>query len=217
MATALVSPPSVTTHELPHAVPARSVGAPVSGGWREGTLTRAMELEALSRALTLVDRREESDDPLNTEVLLLAIEQHVQAAREAAECTRRFRGPRKPSLIERAMSNLDAAEVQLLNLAPATYILGQLPSLLNQVQRHLSPADARRKNFEHLAAKLGVKDPDGPTRQNAPELTLEQKKQEIVAQRGRIASAVRGRAQQRSVSSCGCAAFGTSSWPPSSP
>jgi hypothetical protein len=90
------------------------------------------------------------------------------------------------------MSNLDAAEVQLLNIAPATYILGQLPSLLNQVQRHLSPADARRKNFEHLAAKLGVKDPDGPLRQDSPELTLEQKKEEIVAQRGRIASAVRG-------------------------
>jgi len=48
------------------------------------------------------------------------------------------------------------------------------------------------QNFEHLATKLGVKDPDGPASQNAPELTLEQKKAEIVAQRGRIASAVRG-------------------------
>ncbi len=192
MATAIVSPPPVKAHQLPEALRPRAVCAPVSGGWREGTLTRAMELESLSKALTLVDRPRGSDDPLNTEVLLLAVEQHVRAARDAAECTRRFRGPRKPSLIERAMSNLDAAEVQLLNMAPATYILGQLPSLLNQVQRHLSPADARRRNFEHLAAKLGVKDPDGPLRQDSPELTLEQKKEEIVAQRGRIASAVRG-------------------------
>ena len=191
MATAMVSPSSVRSHELPDLLP-RSVGAPVSAGWREGTLTRAMELEALSKALTLVDRPERSDDLLNTEVLLLAIEQHVQAARDAAQYPRRLWRPRKPSLIERAMSNLDAAEVQLLNMAPATYILGQMPSLLNQVQRHLSPTDARRKNFEHLAARLGVKDPDGPAGQHAPEMTLEEKKQEIVAQRGRIASAVRG-------------------------
>lgn len=192
MATATVSPSSVTTHEPPDVLHGRSVGGPVSGGWREGTLTRAMELESLSKALTLVDRPERSEDLLNIEVLMLAIEQHVQAARDAAECKRRLWRPRKPSLMERAMSNLDAAEVQLLNMAPATYILGQLPSLLNQVQRHLSPTDARRKNFEHLAATLGVKDPALPASQNAPELTFEEKKEEIVAQRGRIASAVRG-------------------------
>lgn len=192
MATTTIIPSSVTTHDLPDMPVAHSVGAPVSGGWQEGTLTRAMELESLSRALTMVDRPDRADDLLNTEVLLLAIEQHVQAARDAAECERRFWRRGRPSLIERAMSNLDAAEVQLLNMAPAIYILGQLPSLLNQVQRHLSPTDARRKNFEHLATKLGVKDPDGPASKNAPELTLEEKKAEIVAQRGRIASAVRG-------------------------
>lgn len=192
MATATVRHSSVTTREPPDLRHAPSVGGPVSGGWREGTLTRAMELESLSKALTSVGRPEVSQDLLNTEVLLLAIEQHVQAARDAAKYKRRFWRPRKPSLMERAMSNLDAAEVQLLNMAPATYILGQLPSLLNQVQRHLSPNDARRKNFEQLAAKLGVTDPDREASQDDSELTVDRKKEEIAAQRGTIASAVRG-------------------------
>lgn len=192
MATATVRKPLVTTHELPSVLHAPSVGGPVSGGWRESTLTRAMELDSLSKALTVVGGPEVSEDLLNTEVLLLAIGQHVQAARDAAKFKRRFWRPRKPSLMERAMSNLDAAEVQLLNMAPSTYILGQLPSLLNQVQRHLSPTDARRKNFEQLAAKLGVADPDRAAGENAAALTLEEKKKEIVAQRGTIASAVRG-------------------------
>ena len=192
MATTTVRQPVVTAQEpagLPHAP---SVGGPVSGGWREGTLTRAMELESLSKALTPVGRPEALEDLLNAEVLLLAVGQHVQAARDAAKYKRRFWRPGKPSLMERAMSNLDAAEVQLLNMAPATYILGQLPSLLNQVQRHLSPTDARRKNFEQLAAKLGVKDPDPAGGRNASELTLEEKKKEILAERGTIATAVRG-------------------------
>ena len=192
MATTTVRPPTVTNVHAPDVVQARSVGRPVSGGWREGTLTRARELESLSRALRPVGRPDASDDLLNADVLLLAIEEHVQAARDAAEHKRRFWRPRKPSLMERAMSNLDAAEVQLLNLAPATYILGLLPSLLNQVQRHLSPTDARRKNFEQLAARLGVKEPDGRANQSASELPLGKKKEEIVAQRGTIASAVRG-------------------------
>lgn len=192
MATATVRPPVATTQKPPGVRRAPSVGGPVSGGWREGTLTRAKELECLSKAVMMVGRAEASEDVLDTAVLLLAIEQHVQAARDAAECERRFWRPRKPSLMERAMSNLDAAEVQLLNMAPPGYILGQLPSLLNQVQRHLSPTDARRKNFEQLAAKLGVKDPDGPAGPTAPELTLERKKEEIAAHRGTIASAVRG-------------------------
>ena len=81
--------------------------------------------------------------------LSTSIHYHLEAARDAAlgkkpdpKWLRIFRnGP----LIERAMSNLDAAEAQLLNLAPPDYVHGQMPSLLRHVQRHLGPTDPGRQ------------------------------------------------------------------------
>lgn len=58
------------------------------------------------------------------------------------------------------MGNLDAADAQLLNLAPPTYVLGQMPSLHNHVQRHLAAEDPRRQEFERIARAFGVADPD---------------------------------------------------------
>jgi hypothetical protein len=69
---------------------------------------------------------------------------------------------RTASLIQRAMSNLDAAETMLLNFAPPDYVLGQMPGLLNHVQRHLTPTDLRRQELERIAQRLGIKDPDHP-------------------------------------------------------
>ena len=178
-------------NDEPDRADAWTVGAPVSTGWQEGTLTRANELEELSRALAPSARCMNGDGLLDTQVVLRAIDRHVKAAKDAAGCAKWLRRPRRPSLIERAMSNLDAAEAQLLNVAPPEYVLGQMPSLLNQVQRHLDPDDQRRKNFERLAEKLGVKDPDVPTGA-AEEMDLEDKKRLICLERAKIASAVRG-------------------------
>ena len=53
------------------------------------------------------------------------------------------------------MSNLDAAEANLLRVAPDYYLAGQMPSLLNHVQRHLEPDDTRRRELERIAARFG--------------------------------------------------------------
>jgi hypothetical protein len=110
-----------------------------------------------------------------------------QGTREVLLRRRLFRnGP----LLERAMSNLDAAEAQLLNLAPPEYVLGQIPSLLRHVQCHLIPTDPRRQEFERIARKLGVKDPDHPLLPSK-EPELEDKKKKIEEERGKIVTAVR--------------------------
>src|SRR5690348_9351338 len=139
-----------------------SIGGPVWVAWREGTLTRAEELEALCEWVTAAKdapakgpqkndqvlanaiRRhlrvtakakdqQAKESQKDDQVLANAIRRHLKAARQAAraealESTSRFvlvrRIFRNGPLIERAMSNLDAAEAQLLNLAPAKYILG---------------------------------------------------------------------------------------------
>jgi hypothetical protein len=131
------------------------VGGPVRVAWREGTLTRAAELEALC-AWARPDHQDGHD-----KVLVDAIEHHVEAAREAARRVelrprRRFGMFRNGSLIERAISNLDAAEAHLLNLVDADYVLGQMPGLLRHVQCHLPPTDPRRHEFEGIARRLGI-------------------------------------------------------------
>lgn len=167
----------------------RAVGGPVSRPWREGTLTRATELEALSAWVLSnqcrpKDKCRPQEDP---QVLAKAICYHLEAARQAAEGPKleaarqaaegskppkkRFHMPRMPrmprmphtaSRLQRAMSNLDAAEAELLNFAPPRYLLGQMPGMLNHVQRHLPQTDPRRQEFERIAQRLGVKDSDHP-------------------------------------------------------
>jgi len=185
--------PKVTPPAEPKVTPAEldtgkgAVGGPVRVGWREGTLTRAQELESLC-AWVLANNPQ-----ANHQVLAESIRLHLEAAREAAKAApldpkRLFRIFRNGSLLERAMSNLDAAEAQLLNIAPADYVLGQLPSLLRDVQCHLVPADPRRQELERIARKLGINDPD--RRQNQ-EPDLDHQIKEVNDKRGRIVTAKR--------------------------
>jgi hypothetical protein len=166
----------------------RPVGGPVPAGWRECTLTRAKELESLCAWVSASLSEEDNH------VLANAVPQHLAAARQAAEGAqsnpkRRFRTT--GSLIERARSNLDAAEVQLLNFAPARYVLGQIPSLLNHVQCHLVPVDPRRIEFERIAHALGVRDTGHPLPQNLDERDFERRIEIVDEERGRIVTAYR--------------------------
>jgi hypothetical protein len=118
------------------------------------------------------------DPQKNDQILAKAIAGHLEAAREAAKEGQRRRplssdGP----LYDRAMSNLDAAESDLLLLAPPEYVVGEIPSLLSKVQRYLKPGDPRRQELERIAQKHGAKDSEHPLRGE---------------ERGRIVSAVRG-------------------------
>ncbi|HEX6674733.1 MAG TPA: hypothetical protein VF486_06885 [Actinomycetes bacterium] len=160
--------------------------------WREGTLTRAEELEALCAWVRVKSR----DTPEDDEVLARAIQRHLEAAREAARVVpldphRRFRFFRNGPLIERAQSNLDAAEAHLLNLAPASYLLGQMSCLLRHVQCHLPPTDPRRQEFERIARRLAIKDPDHPLLQNAKEPGVTEKEATVSEERRKIITIVR--------------------------
>ncbi|HEX6361025.1 hypothetical protein [Actinophytocola sp.] len=185
----------MTTEEPPDifdAVRERPVGGPVWSGWREGTLTRAKELESLCAHLA-----GENPDVLARSVLF-----HIEAARQAAFATksdpvRRFF--RQGSLLERAMSNLDAAEAHLLSIAPPEYLLGQLPGLLRHARSHLVPSDPRRQEFERIARRLDVRDPLIPTaeRERPDKLTLVREERERIVSITRAASSAALREQVR--------------------
>jgi hypothetical protein len=83
-----------------------------------------------------------------------AITKHLQIAQDAAL---RDHNPWRlltGAIFERVNSNCDAAEADLLRIAPDEYIEGQLPSLLAHTQRHLPPTDSRRIGLEQLAGRL---------------------------------------------------------------
>jgi hypothetical protein len=161
------------------------VGGPVGVAWREGTLTRAKELESLSR---WVGKGPALARP--TDDLLTAIDHHLDAARDAAVRRRRFGRSLDGSLLERAVSNLDAAEADLLQVAPAEYVLGQIPSLRNMVQRHLPPDDPRHQEFERLAASLTDSGPGGSGDGSA--VAREEQLRTVDRSRNTIVSIVRG-------------------------
>lgn len=166
------------------------VGGPVKRPWREGTLTRAAEIRALSAWMVRTYRRSGEDRRADdVQALIEAINHHLEAAREAAEGRSVF--PRDGSRLERAMSNLDAAEADLLNLAPAEYLLGQMPALLHHVQRHLQPTDPRRSEVERIAQLVGVKDPGQPLA-HPDQKELRERKEIVARARPMIVSAVRG-------------------------
>jgi hypothetical protein len=181
-----------------------AIGGPVRGSWCEWTLARAGELEALSnfwvrprgpQNFWVRPRGPQNND----EVLTKAICSHLHAARQAAggdppDPPRRFRFRivRPGSSIERARVNLDIAEAHLLTLAPNTYILGQMPCLLNHVQRHLPPTDARRQEFERIARKLGITDPNHLLLQQGKNSSPADKDAIVTAERRKITGIVRG-------------------------
>jgi hypothetical protein len=170
-------------------VPSLRLGSP---GWAEGTLTRASELEAL-------DAWARAGNPAPEYAALSAsLAGHVAAARQAAEDsgTRRGRLLRRfglgdGSLLERARSNLDAAEAQLLDYAPDTYLLGQVPSLLNHVRSHLVQSDPRRQAFERIARKVGVVDAEHPLVPPETEPSLESRLATVGAERDAIVATTR--------------------------
>ena len=162
----------------------------MAAAWREGTLTRAQELDSLCSWVT-------ADQPNRASATLVdGVRTHIEAARQAASVValnpKRFlHRPRYGSLRERAMSNLDAAEAHLLNIAPSEYLLGQMPSLLQHVRRHLVPGDPRREELGRIAGRIGLNDPDHPQMQIATPVPYKERERIVEQERVQIVAAMR--------------------------
>jgi hypothetical protein len=136
---------------------ATAFGGPTASSWREQALTRVAELEILADAFT--DR--DSD-------VLRGLRRHLRTARKAADGRENPRRRRLMPLLggsplERTASNLHAAEVDLLRLAPDTYLCGQLPGLLANARAHLAYEDPRRQAIEGICRNDVVGKPLSPT------------------------------------------------------
>jgi hypothetical protein len=174
---------ATTSHPSPATVDERTdflsidaVGGPVSSAWREGTLTRAAELESLFA--WLLPSGPDASPPLSH-----AVEKHLRAARDAARQRRHLAWlQRSGPSIERAISNLDAVEAHLLQVAPPDYVLGQMSCLLNQARRHLRPDDPRRQEVEQVFRRMNAR------------ASYQERLEVVTTERRRLVSAVRGAA-----------------------
>lgn len=128
--------------------PPFAIGRPTTSSWREHVLTRVAEHRFL--LLWLDPQINPRDKPA-----VAAIERHLEAAETAADGTE-LEGARKllaaisGASVERARSHLDAAEGELLRLAPVSYLLGQMASLVAHVRAHLDKDDPRRCALEEI-------------------------------------------------------------------
>jgi hypothetical protein len=143
-------------------VPWPSYRGRFSSAWREGARTRAEELRSLAEWLFVEHHRVAHRDRAKVKVFSDAIEGHLDAARAAVEPGTRRGRARNGARIERATSSLDAVEADILQIAPASFILGQMPTVLHNVRRHLRPTDPRRIEVERIAKSLGLGDPTEP-------------------------------------------------------
>ena len=65
--------------------------------------------------------------------------------------------------VERANSQLDGVETDLLRLIPDPYLRGQLPNLVAHVRDHLPEGDPRRTEVEKVAEAVRGRAPQHPT------------------------------------------------------
>ena len=124
---------------------------PPTGAWRDETLRKSDELEALGRWM---HRQQQS--PRGADEHLSAIERHLTRARlTATQPDRRSRwkrliSPADSSSVDAALGSLDAAEAGVLRVTPLELLGGQMPSVEAQVYRYLPKADPRRRDVEGL-------------------------------------------------------------------
>jgi len=87
--------------------------------------------------------------------------------------------------------NLDAAEAQLLNLAPARYILDQMPCLVRHVQCHLPSPDLPGRSSSGLPEGLASMIRIAHCCKNCDDEDLKDKQNTVEAERGKIVTTVR--------------------------
>jgi len=137
------------------------IGGPSSAAWRQEAIARAHGLSFLT------EWAREGPELISADSVS-AIHEHVRAAQEAADGSdsgpllrtwRRVNG----SSFERALANLDTAEVDLLRLVSQPTLQGAFPSIQSHVNRFLAKDDPRRmavdagKQAEQMLIAAGAK------------------------------------------------------------
>jgi hypothetical protein len=135
-----------------------AIGGPTTSSWREDALARIAELEMLT--IMARDRTDESDAVADE--MAATIRRHLDTAKRTAEQPAGRKAGIAGADVTRVLTNIHAAEADLLRLAPTEYLLGQLSTLQAYVREHLPARDPRRAQLEAIvrsAAEDGLPQP----------------------------------------------------------
>ena len=142
------------------------IGGPTTKAWREQSLTRIAEVRRRADQLLTHLKLEAAGNGPGTDADVVAADQlarsihgHLEEARHAAagEGPKGFGHLRSwigGASLERAASNLDAAEADLLAMAPLPHLQAQMPNVMAHVRSHLDPEDPRRVRVEAISSRL---------------------------------------------------------------
>jgi hypothetical protein len=130
------------------------MGRPTSSAWREEALTSAAEMYTLLHWMEGIEEEEGEIPVPNKSHLAEAVAAHLDAARQGAH-TRGWQVWRTWSgaVIERTMGNLDAAQINLLRLAPMSFLRSAMPNLLMTARQYLKENDPRLNRLESFARR----------------------------------------------------------------
>jgi hypothetical protein len=124
-----------------------AVGAYTGEAWREAALARAAAIWAQTERARAATGQPDAE----ADAVVVGIRGQLATARDAAQHGGRWwRLRAKEALQERTTASLDAAECDLLRLAPLSSIRGQMPALLGRVRASVRPDDPTREAFEKL-------------------------------------------------------------------
>jgi hypothetical protein len=127
------------------------IGGPTTSSWREDALARIAELEML----TVMARARTTQEGAVADEMAATIRRHLDAARRTAEQRSGRRAGVAGVDVTRVLTNIHAAEADLLRLAPLDYVSGQLSTLHAYVREHLPTRDPRRVRLETIARAAG--------------------------------------------------------------
>jgi hypothetical protein len=136
--------------------------------WREHAMTRADELQALGQRFVDKETEQSGSVPPEMAAIWTSLRAQLQAARREDQGRwRRVRGWLTGSAVERAMSRLNAAEADLLRIAPREYVDGELESIAKHVERHLPVDDPRRTRVHEIieTSRRGDQEPSEEDRE----------------------------------------------------
>src|SRR4051794_18877452 len=128
--------------------------------WREQALAEIAQARIVLDYLTSEARNGQRVDPESVARIREALDNAEKGALDVGvRWPRRIVSSLRGASGERAWSQIDTATEALLRIAPADYVIGQIPRITRRVERTLRDKDPRRVGLERVAGKYPVENP----------------------------------------------------------
>ena len=142
--------PAAPGAPAPEPLPPLEIGGRPRSGWREDVQARVRDLDTLVGLM----QAQTPLPPASAATLIRGIEAHLKAAHDAASEKWSLAGGISGGAVSRTQANLHAIEADLLRLAPADYMRGQLPGIQAYARGLLPRQHPVRERLDEIVASV---------------------------------------------------------------